>query len=85
MPLSESSWLSKAEIAEYAKVSIATVDRAIRRGDLIVGRTKRNGLVRARQVEVDAWLFRGVALVAVLFAVVMVLAIGCDASGVDIV
>jgi excisionase family DNA binding protein len=53
----ESGWLTRREAAERARVSVATVDRAIKRGQLLrAGRP--GGLVRIRVEWVDDWLTR---------------------------
>jgi excisionase family DNA binding protein len=47
--------MSKAEAAELARVSVSTVERAIRVGELRAGRPSA-GLVRIRVEWVEEWL-----------------------------
>jgi excisionase family DNA binding protein len=48
--------MTKAEAAEMARVSVSTVERAIRAGELRAGHA--GGLVRIRPEWVDEWLER---------------------------
>jgi len=48
-------WLTKREAAERARVSVSTIDRAIRRGELRAVGCPR-GRVRIRPGWVDEWL-----------------------------
>ena len=50
----EPEYLTKQEAADRARVSISTIERAIRRGDLRAGGTP--GLVLIRPEWLDAWL-----------------------------
>jgi excisionase family DNA binding protein len=51
-----SPYLTKAEAAGYARVSVRTIERAIKAGDLEAGGTPGRRLVR--QEWVDEWLGR---------------------------
>lgn len=47
-------WLTKQEAAERARVSVDTLERAIRRGELQAGGSP--GLVRIKPEWVDGWI-----------------------------
>jgi excisionase family DNA binding protein len=51
-----SPYLTKAEAADYARVSVRTIERAIKAGDLDAGGIPGRRLIR--QEWVDAWLMR---------------------------
>ena len=53
------TYMTKAEVADYARVSLSTVERAIRSGALRAGRTR--GRVRLKREWVDRWLERRAA------------------------
>jgi PAS domain S-box-containing protein/excisionase family DNA binding protein len=66
-------WLSKAEAVAYANVSEATLERAVRNGELDVGGTRRRRLFRREWL--DAWLIAGGALLALLAALALAFAV----------
>jgi excisionase family DNA binding protein len=47
-------WLTKQEAATYARVSVSTIERAIRAGELRAGGTP--GRVLIRREWIDEWL-----------------------------
>jgi excisionase family DNA binding protein len=68
-PLHAHVWLTRRESAEYARVSLSTIDRALRRGEL--PRYRVGGGVRIKREDVDEWLHRG----AMVLLLVLVLAL----------
>lgn len=53
-------WLTKQEAADRARVSVDTLERAIRRGELRAGGSP--GLVRIKPEWVDEWIESRVGL-----------------------
>lgn len=70
----DNGWLTRAEAAEYAKVSIRTVDRAIQDGSL--ESCKRNHTRRIRRIWIDMWLGGTVALITGLLILFALCALG---------
>ena len=54
MTPSRAAYLTKSEAAEYARVSVRTIERAIQHGELHIAGTR--GLIRIRPEWIDAWL-----------------------------
>lgn len=51
------AWWTKTEAAKYARVSIYTIERAIKKNELRAGGTR--GAIRIRPEWVDEWLEQG--------------------------
>lgn len=47
-------WMSLTQVCEFMGVSRSTVDRLIRRGELVASRTGSTGHKRCRRSDVDA-------------------------------
>lgn len=62
-------WLTRHEGADYARVSLSTIDRALRSGKL--RRHRIDGGVRIKRADIDDWLHKG----ALLVVLVLVLAL----------
>lgn len=62
-------WLSRREAAEYARVSQATIDRAIHSGALRSTKPNKRRLVHVKWI--DAWLRSGVVLVLMLLVLAL--------------
>lgn len=71
-------WLTRHEGAEYARVSLSTIDRALRDGRL--RRHRIDGGVRIKRSDIDEWLHRG-ALVLVLVLVLALAALPLKSCG----
>jgi len=52
-------WLTRNEAADYARVSLATIDRAVHDGELQSSKPRRR-MRRFRRSWIDAWLAGGV-------------------------
>jgi excisionase family DNA binding protein len=61
---SSGKWLTKTEAAVYTRVSVATLDRAVRRGELHAGGTPGRRLFR--RAWLDAWLSATIIVLVVL-------------------
>jgi excisionase family DNA binding protein len=70
-PALDGEWLTRAEAAVLAGVSVRTIDRAIADGRLRAGRTRPRGAVRIARAAVTLWLAGGV--VSLLWTIVMVM------------
>jgi excisionase family DNA binding protein len=51
-----SPWMTRADAATYARVSVASISRAIRAGRLRAYRIAGGRAVRLHRDDVDAWL-----------------------------
>ena len=51
-----SPWMTRADAATYALVSVASISRAIRAGRLTASRIGGGRAVRLHRDDVDAWL-----------------------------
>lgn len=71
----DDEWLTKVEACAYAHVSAATLDRAVKNGNLRVGGTR--GLRLFRRSWLDAWL---TAVIAVLLALLADVDLNFDAD-----
>jgi excisionase family DNA binding protein len=71
-------WLTRHEAADYARVSLSTIDRALRDGRL--RRHRIDGGVRIKREHVDEWLHNG-ALVLLLVLVLALAALPLRSCG----
>lgn len=62
--------LTRREAATVARVSLATIDRAIKRGDLHAGHTDARGCVRIVRRDLLRWLGLLMLLLVLLLAVI---------------
>ena len=51
-----SAWLTAAEAADYARVNVVTIRRAVQRGRLVAFRVNAGRNLRFRRSDLDAWL-----------------------------
>jgi len=64
-PDQDGRWFTRHEAADHARVSVSTIDRAIKSGELRASK-RDGGLVRLRVRWVDAWLLgRGAQVILV--------------------
>ena len=51
-----SPWMTRADVAAYARLSVPTISRAIRAGRLRAYRIAGGRAVRLHRMDVDGWL-----------------------------
>lgn len=72
-------WLTRREAAVHARVSLSTIDRALKSGELRSVRT--DGLRRTRIRWVDAWLLGRGAVIAAFVTAVLLFALVATVTG----